>query len=186
MLTLPLIAGAASLNAKMNSMIALRTIVYFLTTSLISALIGLGLVLAVHPGSVETKSVLGSGNTVEDKNVDIVDKFLDLGRNLFPDNLFKAAFQTVRFFSITHGHHNGLGSREKKKMHQSGQYLHTREFVHALVSIRLECEMVLGEILIFSMVFLPSPQGITEKTEPELTKYLLVKEDVCEVALIYT
>ena len=27
--------------------------------------------------------------------VDIVDNFLDLGRNLFPDNIFKASFQTV-------------------------------------------------------------------------------------------
>ena len=60
--------GAASLNAKMNGMIALRTIVFFLTTSLISALIGLALVLAIHPGSTETKSLLGDGNT-EDRKV---------------------------------------------------------------------------------------------------------------------
>ena len=33
-------SGAASLNAKLNGMIAIRTIVYFLATSLISALIG--------------------------------------------------------------------------------------------------------------------------------------------------
>ncbi|XP_059079013.1 excitatory amino acid transporter-like isoform X2 [Tigriopus californicus] len=89
-----LITGAASLNAKMNGMIALRTIVYFLTTSLISALIGLILVLAIHPGSTETKDALGSGTT-EDRKVDIVDNFLDLGRNLFPDNIFQASFQTA-------------------------------------------------------------------------------------------
>ena len=87
--------GAASLNAKMNGMIALRTIVYFLVTSLISAIIGLVLVLLVHPGNAETKNILGDGNT-ETREVDIVDNFLDLGRNLFPDNLFKASFQTVR------------------------------------------------------------------------------------------
>ncbi len=78
----------------MNGMIALRTIVYFLITSLISALIGLVLVLLIHPGNPETKSVLGDGNTA-DRKVDIVDNFLDLGRNLFPDNLFQASFQTV-------------------------------------------------------------------------------------------
>lgn len=103
----------------MNGMIALRTIVYFLTTSLISALIGnipnivisshciingivvlysgLILVLAIHPGSTETKDALGSGTT-EDRKVDIVDNFLDLGRNLFPDNIFQASFQTVSCF----------------------------------------------------------------------------------------
>ena len=88
------ISGAASLNAKMNGMIALRTIVYFLVTSLISALLGLAMVLIIHPGNPETKNLLGDGNTAERK-VDIVDNFLDLGRNLFPDNLFQASFQTV-------------------------------------------------------------------------------------------
>ena len=87
-------AGAASLNAKMNGMIALRTIIYFLVTSLISALLGLAMVLIIHPGNPETKTLLGDGNTAERK-VDIVDNFLDLGRNLFPDNLFQASFQTV-------------------------------------------------------------------------------------------
>jgi len=89
-----LITGAASLNAKMNGMIALRTIVYFIVTSLFSACVGLVLVIAIHPGNPETKTLLGSGTT-EEKKIDIVDNFLDLGRNLIPDNLFQAAFQTV-------------------------------------------------------------------------------------------
>merc|ERR1719336_1882497 len=40
------------------------------------------------------KKVLGDGNT-EAKKTDIVDTFLDLGRNLLPDNLFQAAFQSA-------------------------------------------------------------------------------------------
>lgn len=75
-------------------MIALRTIIYFMATSLISAIIGLVLVLAIHPGNPETKAELGDGTT-ETRNIDIVDNFMDLGRNLFPDNLFQASFQTV-------------------------------------------------------------------------------------------
>ena len=82
------------MNAKMNGMVALRTIVYFLTTSLISALVGLVLVLWIHPGNPETKKIVGDGNT-EERKIDIVDNFLDLGRNLFPDNLFQASFQTA-------------------------------------------------------------------------------------------
>ena len=88
-------AGAASLNAKMNGMIALRTVSLFLVTSLISAIIGLVLVILVHPGDSETKETLGAGQT-EERKIDIVDNFLDLGRNLFPDNIFKASFMTVR------------------------------------------------------------------------------------------
>jgi len=89
-----LITGSASLNAKMNGMVALRTIVYFIVTSLIAALVGLFLVIIVHPGNPEVKTLLGSGTTAE-KKVDIIDNFLDLGRNLIPDNLFRAAFETA-------------------------------------------------------------------------------------------
>ena len=106
-----LITGAASLNAKMNGMIALRTIVYFIITSLLSACVGLVLVIIIHPGNPEVKTLLGSGEnfillmfmktesylgTTAERKIDIVENFLDLGRNLIPDNLFRAAFETVR------------------------------------------------------------------------------------------
>ena len=89
-----LITGAASLNAKLNGKMALRTIVYFLSTSLISSLIGLILVLAIHPGSSETKELLGEGSTKQ-RNLDLVDNFLDLGRNLIPNNVFQASMETA-------------------------------------------------------------------------------------------
>ena len=38
--------------------------------------------------------ILNAGDT-EEKKVSIMDNFLDLGRNVFPDNLFQAAFLTV-------------------------------------------------------------------------------------------
>jgi len=89
-----LITGSASLNAKMNGKIALRTIVYFLVTSLLSAVVGLVLVIAIHPGNPETRALLGKGTQTE-KKTDMLDSFLDLGRNLIPSNLFQAAFQTA-------------------------------------------------------------------------------------------
>jgi len=89
-----LVTGSASLNAKMSGMIAFRTILYFLLTSLISACVGLFLVLIIHPGDSSIKSMLGDGTT-EAKKTSIVDTFLDLGRNLVPDNLFQAAFQSA-------------------------------------------------------------------------------------------
>merc|ERR1719270_1138703 len=88
-----LITGSARLNAKMSGMIAFRTISYFLLTSLLSACVGLVLVVAIHPGDNSMKEVLGDGNQ-EAKKTDILDTFLDLGRNLLPDNLFQAAFQS--------------------------------------------------------------------------------------------
>ena len=56
-----LITGCASLNAKMSGMIAVRTIVYFLSTSLIAAILGLIMVVAVHPGDSNLKSEVAEG-----------------------------------------------------------------------------------------------------------------------------
>jgi solute carrier family 1 (glial high affinity glutamate transporter), member 2 len=72
------IPGAASLNAKMNGRLALRTMVYFLLTSLFNAAFGVVLAVLIHPGDPETKRVLGAGT--EHRAVNILDGFLDLGR----------------------------------------------------------------------------------------------------------
>ena len=89
-----LITGAASLNAKLNGKMAMRTIIYFLSTSLLSSLVGLAFTVAIHPGSPKVKAVLGEGTTTE-RRVELVDNFLDLGRNLIPDNIFQAALQSA-------------------------------------------------------------------------------------------
>ena len=37
----------------------MRTIIYFLSTSLLSSLVGLAFTVAIHPGSPKVKAVLG-------------------------------------------------------------------------------------------------------------------------------
>ncbi|XP_069704267.1 excitatory amino acid transporter-like isoform X2 [Periplaneta americana] len=86
-----LIAGSARLNASMNGKIAVRTLIYFVLTSLTNAILGTILVLLIHPGDPHTKGVLGE--VTMDREAHILDGILDLGRNIFPDNLFQAAFQ---------------------------------------------------------------------------------------------
>uniref|UniRef100_A0A1L8DDQ1 Amino acid transporter n=2 Tax=Nyssomyia neivai TaxID=330878 RepID=A0A1L8DDQ1_9DIPT len=91
-----LIYGTASLNVGANGKIAIRTLVYFASSSLIAVSIGLCLVVLIAPGiDSGDKNLLGSGKNSSGKTSDIkiVDIFLDLGRNLLPDNLFRATFQ---------------------------------------------------------------------------------------------
>lgn len=76
-----LIAGSASLNARMNGRIALRTLVYFATTSFFNALLGICLVLLIHPGNPG----MHSGDSLaargaERKTSNLLDSLLDLGR----------------------------------------------------------------------------------------------------------
>ena len=84
----------------MNGMIALRTILFFILTSLTSAMVGLGLVVILHPGDPDTKADMAPTSATNLQKGDILDNFLDLGRNLIPDNLFQAAFETVSLFSV--------------------------------------------------------------------------------------
>ncbi|KAL7646191.1 UNVERIFIED_CONTAM: hypothetical protein RMT77_003092 [Armadillidium vulgare] len=93
-----LIAGSASLNAKCNGRIVIRTVSYFLVTSLLNAILGIILAILFHPGANLSKAIMDNdlgGFRSTDSNVNILDGFLDLGRNIFPDNLFQASFQQV-------------------------------------------------------------------------------------------
>ena len=53
-------------------------------------LVGLVLVVAVHPGNPETRAALGEGEATNSA-AGIVDSFLDLGRNLVPGNIFQVS-----------------------------------------------------------------------------------------------
>uniref|UniRef100_A0A182NE58 Amino acid transporter n=1 Tax=Anopheles dirus TaxID=7168 RepID=A0A182NE58_9DIPT len=88
-----LISGSSSLNAKLNGKIALRTFVYFLATSLLNAILGTTLALIIHPGNPNMEEAVVDTAFGKAKTVSLMDSVLDLGRNIFPDNIFQAALQ---------------------------------------------------------------------------------------------
>ena len=73
-----LIAGSASLNAKMNGKIALRTLVYFATTSFFNAILGIFLVTLIHPGDPGLHK--NDIRPISSKPANLLDSLLDLGR----------------------------------------------------------------------------------------------------------
>lgn len=88
-----LISGSASLNARMNGRIALRTLIYFVITSLFNAFLGICLVLLIQPGAEGMQQhayhAAGGGG----KSTNLLDSLLDLGRFAFNC----AAAQQTRF-----------------------------------------------------------------------------------------
>jgi len=100
-----LISGAASMNANMNGAIVGKTIGYFLATSFFNAVLGILLAIAIQPGSyLSGQNLEKFERDMGPSQANILDGFLDLGRNIFPDNLFEASFQqvqTVKTESIT-------------------------------------------------------------------------------------
>ncbi|CAO2579747.1 Excitatory amino acid transporter 2 [Lemmus lemmus] len=98
MLILPLIissliTGLSGLDAKASGRLGTRAMVYYMSTTIIAAVLGVILVLAIHPGNPKLKKQLGPGK--KNDEVSSLDAFLDLIRNLFPENLVQACFQQV-------------------------------------------------------------------------------------------
>uniref|UniRef100_A0A4W3IE01 Amino acid transporter n=1 Tax=Callorhinchus milii TaxID=7868 RepID=A0A4W3IE01_CALMI len=98
MLILPLIissliTGLAGLDAKSSGRMGTRAMVYYMSTTIIAAIVGVLLVISIHPGNPKLKKQV----TMAMKNEDVssLDAFLDLVRNLFPENLVQACFQQV-------------------------------------------------------------------------------------------
>ncbi|KAM9815549.1 excitatory amino acid transporter 2b isoform X3 [Syngnathus typhle] len=99
MLILPLIissliTGLAGLDAKSSGRLGTRAMVYYMTTTIIAAILGVILVLVIHPGNPKLKENLGQGEKNDD--VSSLDAFFDLIRNLFPENLVQACFQQIQ------------------------------------------------------------------------------------------
>ncbi|XP_055613526.1 excitatory amino acid transporter [Uranotaenia lowii] len=89
-----LISGSSSLNAKLNGKIALRTFIYFALTSLFNAILGTTLVLLIRPGDLRMQeAIMAEAEVSGGRTVTLMDSILDLGRNIFPDNIFQAALQ---------------------------------------------------------------------------------------------
>ncbi|XP_031145954.1 excitatory amino acid transporter 2a isoform X1 [Sander lucioperca] len=99
MLILPLVVsslvtGLAGLDAKSSGRLGTRAMVYYMSTTVIAAVLGVILVLLIHPGNPKLKANLGHGK--KNDEVSSVDAFFDLIRNLFPENLVQACFQQIQ------------------------------------------------------------------------------------------
>ncbi|XP_049599943.1 excitatory amino acid transporter 2 isoform X3 [Syngnathus scovelli] len=100
MLILPLIissliTGLAGLDARSSGRMGSRAMVYYMSTTIIAAILGVILVISIHPGNPKLRG--GSAVSAPPKNQEVssLDAFLDLIRNLFPENLVQACFQQV-------------------------------------------------------------------------------------------
>ncbi|TNN87847.1 Excitatory amino acid transporter 2 [Liparis tanakae] len=99
MLILPLIissliTGLAGLDAKSSGRLGTRAMIYYMSTTVIAAVLGVILVLIIHPGNPKLKENLGQGE--KNDEVSSLDAFFDLIRNLFPENLVQACFQQIQ------------------------------------------------------------------------------------------
>ncbi|XP_076846226.1 solute carrier family 1 member 7b [Brachyhypopomus gauderio] len=102
MLILPLVvsslmSGLAALEPKCSSRLGLITVSYYLWTTFLAVVVGIVLVLVVHPGGMAQKEDSGDASR---PIMSSADALLDLIRNMFPANLVQATFQQYRTNSV--------------------------------------------------------------------------------------
>jgi len=93
MLILPLIVSSmisaiGSLDLSLSGRIGFRAIVYYMSTTVSAVILGIILVLTIHPGEGSETGIVRTG---EVRHVTTPDMLMDLVRNLFPPNLVQAA-----------------------------------------------------------------------------------------------
>lgn len=92
-----LIGGASSLDSSALGRLGAWALLFFLVTTLLASVLGVGLALALRPGATFAAinaSVGATGAEEEAPSKEVLDSFLDLVRNIFPSNLVSAAFRS--------------------------------------------------------------------------------------------
>ncbi|KAK7505532.1 hypothetical protein BaRGS_00003277 [Batillaria attramentaria] len=88
-----IITGTASLKPKENGRVTLVCLSYMIITNVIGAVIGTLIAVIVRPGNTIDGASEILGSSVDTGNLQPLDLFADLIRNLIPDNLVSACFQ---------------------------------------------------------------------------------------------
>ncbi|VDP18053.1 unnamed protein product [Soboliphyme baturini] len=102
LLVLPLIitsviSGLSQLDVRSSGRIGFYACMYYMLTTFVAVVLGISLVLLIHPGDVSTRLNLP---TAENKSVHTLDTILDLIRNMFPENIIQAAIQQVQTIHV--------------------------------------------------------------------------------------
>lgn len=115
MLILPLIVssliiGLAELDQRACGRLGRRAILYYMSTTMFAVILGILLVVSINPGS----SARDNKPTEEQKKeVRAIDSFLDLIRNMFPENLVQACIEQlttgVKKIEVDKQRHNVTG-----------------------------------------------------------------------------
>ncbi|CAL4229663.1 unnamed protein product [Meganyctiphanes norvegica] len=96
LITSSIISAIGNLDFSLSRKIAGRAISYYLTTTAIAVVLGIFLVVTIHPGG-GSKDIKKTG---EKKEVYTADLLMDIPRNLLPPNIIQAAFQTYKTIII--------------------------------------------------------------------------------------
>ncbi|GMT33435.1 hypothetical protein PFISCL1PPCAC_24732, partial [Pristionchus fissidentatus] len=94
LIVVSIVAGIANMNASSMGKLNGLAFAYYALITLVAVTIGLTLVMLIHPGHPDLKANSVNSKAKIPENVQFHSVIYDLIINLFPDNLFSAAFQS--------------------------------------------------------------------------------------------
>ncbi|KAK4468442.1 hypothetical protein MN116_007648 [Schistosoma mekongi] len=95
-----LISGLAGLDPKSSGKIGSYALIYYIATTMLAVILGIVLVLCIHPGDKSIKQEIGEG-TIAERRPETLDSLLDLLRNLFPENIVQSCLQQQQSSYVT-------------------------------------------------------------------------------------
>lgn len=98
MLILPLVvssvvAGLAQMDPKSSGKIGMRALTYYFATTIIASILGIIMATVINPGDPSLKTRTAPRSEEVRQKLSTMDAFLDLIRNMFPENLVQACIQ---------------------------------------------------------------------------------------------
>ncbi|XP_047371000.1 excitatory amino acid transporter-like [Vespa velutina] len=95
LVTSSLITAMAQLDVRSFGRIGFRTLTYYTVTTILATIIGITLVLTIHPGDPRIKNIIITP-AMEEPKFSTLDLLMDIVRNMIPENLVQACFQQVQ------------------------------------------------------------------------------------------
>uniref|UniRef100_A0A914DNE5 Amino acid transporter n=1 Tax=Acrobeloides nanus TaxID=290746 RepID=A0A914DNE5_9BILA len=89
-----LISALAQMDARESGQMGLLTLGYYVCTTVLAAIIGIILVLAIHPGDPSVTEQYKFEQ--EETHISPLDTILDVIRNMFPENVIQASFRRMQ------------------------------------------------------------------------------------------
>ncbi|VDP07939.1 unnamed protein product [Heligmosomoides polygyrus] len=88
-----LISGLSQLDGRTSGKLGRRAVLYYILTTVHAVLLGICVVMLIHPGNPRIKARSSTADAEITRKVTTEDKFLDLLRNMLPENIVRSTFQ---------------------------------------------------------------------------------------------
>ena len=109
------LSSSGSMNIALSGRVGLRAIIYYILTTLIAVILGIGLVVTIKPGTGVDNDVEPRNTTK--KNISTVDTLMDLPRNCFPPNIIQATLQQYHTELVYPGENVGISDFPDFSLH---------------------------------------------------------------------